>query len=73
MHLMCTHIKMTNIGGDGIHLKPTGKAELCRGILRASMDFSQTGKQQRETYKQCVRRKPHKVVLAYMYSRDIQQ
>ena len=44
MHFMDTHITMTDIEGDGIHLKPTGKDKLCRAILRASMDFPQTGK-----------------------------
>ena len=35
---------MTDIEGDGIHLKPMRKDKICRAILRASMDFPQTGK-----------------------------
>ena len=44
MHFVDTHITMTDIGGDGIHLKPTGKDKLCHAILRASLNFCQTGK-----------------------------
>ena len=44
MHFVDTQITMTDIGRNGIHLKPTGKDKICRAIIGASMDFSQTGK-----------------------------